>query len=363
MIENGEEVYFVTKEQGSKRNDEWIKIYDEIREFIGEQKLKCTHGDGTEEILSYNPTNRGSTQDGRCDLYSTTLLPVLQEKFKDFKFTLVKVQKRPECMTSNEKTDHTYISAQCKSTLKYFMVDTSLSSIGFDDEIDNYVGEIGNLSKFLMERCWKEGYLPDTGFFSLKGQQEVLEEVGKLRDSAKYIWKNLKPTVDICKIKDADRDSTGRIEDVKKLFDSYVESYHMSNEDLFIRAVKNGNIEEFDKLINIVDINHQDHLGNTALHWAVMRPSHRNIEEGSEENRILMLRELLGHDKLNTNLENVKNNDFKKIIEKNQKSNNKDDIAYGNKCYSALKPKTRLTCSRRHNVSKPGSSNEGCPIL
>ena len=314
LIENGEEVYFVTKEQGSKRNDEWIKIYDEIREFIGEQELECTHGDGTKEILSYKPENRGSTQDGRCDLYSITLLPVLQKKFQNFKFTLEEVRKRPECMTSNEKTDHTYISVECMSTRRKFIVDTSLSSIGFDDEIDNYVGEIDNLSKFLMERCWKRRYLPDTGFFSLKGQQEVLEEVEKLRDSAKYIWKNLKPTVDICKIKDADRDSTGRIEDVKKLFDSYVESYHMSHEDLFIRAVKNGNIEEFDKLINIVDINHQDHLGNTALHWAAMRPSHQKIKKGSEDNRIKMLEKLLGDVRVNTDLENLNSNGFKKII-------------------------------------------------
>jgi hypothetical protein len=139
------EVYVVNKEPEPNHNDPLIKIYDEIREFIGKQKLECTHGDGTKEILSYEPENRGPTQDGRCDLYSITLLPVLQKKFKDFKFTLVKVQKRPECMTSNEKTDHTYISVECMSTRRKFIVDTSLSSIGFDDKIDNYVGEIDNL--------------------------------------------------------------------------------------------------------------------------------------------------------------------------------------------------------------------------
>jgi hypothetical protein len=86
-----------------------------------------------------------------------------------------------------------------------------------------------------------------------------------------------------------------------------------------IRAVKNGNIKEFDKLINSVDINHQDRLGNTALHYAVMRPSHQNIKKGSEDNRILMLEKLLGHDKLNTNLKNLNNNGFKEIIKKKSK--------------------------------------------
>ena len=131
----------------------------------------------------------------------------------------------------------------------------------------------------------------------------------------------------------------------------------LSHEDLFIIAVKNGNIKEFDKLINIVDINHQDHLGNTALHYAAMRPSHQKIEEGSEDNRILMLEKLLGHDKLNTDLKNLNNNGFKEIIEKNQESNNENDHEYGNRCNDVLKkmgmskPETilegRFSCRRR----------------